>query len=318
MDGLSRLILDLDPARTTWAGFADQARDPIEELATQMHRLRSEIAARRHSETPSPATQKLDAALEQAAITLAELGHALEDKVDAAQWRNFYARLGASYEEMRRLVDALPQPVPAGATPKISRMNFTRAGFHVGSGIFSALLYHYFLTRPQGIVVISVLVGSFLSMEVARRRWPKFNDFLMASPLIKSIARPHEYVRINSSTYFGIGLLLATITCPKVAVELGCVVLAIGDPVASTLGRRYGSFKLYRDKSWVGFIAFFVAGAAACFAYLALLHPDMANPARIGLVAAAAGAVAELLTTRLDDNLTIPLATALAASLLAV
>lgn len=318
MDGLSQLILDLDPARTTWANFAARAPDPIEELSAQMHRLRTEIAARRHSEEPSSATLKLDAALEQAALTLAELRHALEDKVDAAQWRNFYARLGSSYEEMRRLVDALPQPVPAGATARISRMNFTRAGFHVGSGIFSALLYHFFLTRPQGILLISVLVFGFLSMEVARRRWPSFNDLLMASPLIKSIARPHEYVRINSSTYFGIGLLLATITCPKVAVELGCVVLAIGDPVASTLGRRFGSLKLYRDKSWVGFVAFFVSGGLSCLAYLTLLHPDMANPARIALVAASAGAVAELLTTRLDDNLTIPLTTALAASLLAL
>lgn len=316
MDGLSQLILDLDPARTTWAKFAARARGQIEELHRQMQRMRDELAARVATEGDASAAGRLDAALETAGATLAELRQAVGEKTDPTRWRQLYARLASSYEEMRRLVDALPQPVSAGSTPRISRTNLSRAAFHVGSGLFAALLYHFMLSRPQAILLMAVLTTTFLSVEYARRRSSAFNDFLMGSHLIRVIARPHEYFRVNSATYFGIGLLLAAIFAPKPAVELGCVVLAVADPIASTLGRRFGKKKLYRDKSWVGTSAFFGAGLLAGLAYLRVLHPELGQPLAVAALAAAAGAAAELLTTRLDDNLTVPLTTALALSLL--
>lgn len=316
MDGLSQLILDLDPARTTWSVFAQRAKGPIEELVRQVQRRRQELAAKVEKAGEDSKEARLDAALASASATLDELRQALGDKVDPARWRSLYARLGSSYEELRRLIDALPQPVPAGATPRISRTNYSRAAFHVGSGLFAALLYHFMLSRPQAIALMAVLSTLFLSVEYARRKSSRFNDFLMASHLIRVIARPHEYFRVNSATYFGIGLLLAAIFSPKPAVELGCVVLAVADPVASTLGRRYGKTKIYRDKSWVGTSAFVVAGFLASYAYLTLLHPEIGSVLLVAGVAGLAGAVAETFTSRLDDNLTIPLGTALALALI--
>lgn len=316
MEGLSQLILDLDPARASWARLAERAKEPAEELRRQLERLRAQLAARVAEDGEGSRAARLDAALTQASAALSELQEALSEKVDPARWRALYATLAASYEQMRRLVDALPQPVPAAPAPRISRTNLVRSLFHMGSGLFAALLYHFALTRGQAIVVMGALVVLFVGLEVARRRSSAFNDFLMRGALIKVIARPHEYFRVNSSTYFVIGLLIAAITCPKVAVELGCLVLAVADPVASTLGRRFGKTKLYRDKSFIGTAAFLGAALLASAAYLAILHPEAGRLWMVAGLAALVGALAELYTTRLDDNLTIPLSVALAASVL--
>lgn len=315
MEGMSQLILDLDPARTTWSRIAERAREPAEELRRQVDRIRAQLAAKVAEEGVGSPAERLDAALERASAALHELQEALSDNADPAKWRALYTKLAASYEQMRRLVHALPQPVPAAPAPRISRTNLSRSLFHMGSGLFAALLYHFALTREQAIVVMGALVTVFVGLELARRRSAAFNDVLMRSPLIKAIARPHEYSRVNSATYFGVGLLVAAIACPKVAVELGCVVLAVADPVASTLGRRFGRTKLYRDKSLVGTAAFFGAALAAGAGYLALLYPSLPAMALAAAVAALVGALAELFTTRLDDNLTIPLSVALSVAL---
>lgn len=316
MQGLSAFILELDPARASWARLRERAREPAEELERQLQRLRDQLAAKVAEEGEGSRAARLDAALHQAAAALEEIQEALREKVDPAQWRALYAKLAASYEQMRKLVDALPQPVPAAAAPRISRTNLARSVFHAGSGLFAALVYHFLLTRPQAIMVMGSLAAIFVGLEIARRRSPAFNDVLMRSAIIKVIARPHEYSRINSATYFGVGLLIAAITCPKVAVELGCVVLAVADPIASTFGRRFGRTKLYRDKSFVGSAAFFGSALLASAAYLVLLHPQVASPWLVAAGAGLVGAVVELYTTRLDDNLSIPLSVALATAVL--
>jgi dolichol kinase len=310
MDGLGQLILDLDPARTTWARIRDRARAQTEELSRKLERVKEQLAARIEGAELTRANE----ILARASALMGELQDALTEQVDAARWRSLYARLAQTYEDLRGLLASLPTTVPDHRVARISRTNLSRSVFHAAMGLGAALLYHFVLTRTQAIVIMAVVVSTFTGLELGRRRSSAMNDFLMRLPLIKRIARPHEYFRVNSATYFAFGLLLAAIAFPQVAVELGCVILAVADPVASTLGRRFGRTKLYRDKSLVGTSAFIGAGAAAGALYLALLFPAVLNPGAVVLLAVGAAAAAEALTSRLDDNLTIPLAAALAAS----
>ena len=310
MDGLSQLILDLDPARTTWARIRDRAKGPTEELAHALERVKKDLAAR----FDGPELNRANEVLGRASALLTELQDALTEQVDAARWRSLYARLAQTYEDLRALLAALPTTVPERPVARISRTNLSRSLFHASTGLGAALIYHFLLTQAQAVAVMATIVLVFSGLELGRRRSSAVNDFLMRLPLIKLIARPHEYFRVNSATYFAIGLLVAAALFPKIAVELGCVILAVADPLASTLGRRFGRTKLYRDKSVVGTGAFIGAGAAAGALYLWILAPALANPGAAVLLAVGAAAAAELFTSRLDDNLTIPLAAALAAS----
>ncbi len=107
----------------------------------------------------------------------------------------------------------------------------------------------------------------------------------------------------------------------------GWGILAVGDGMAGLVGQATGGPRLPWNarKGWTGFVAFVVFGAAAA-GFLAAwvsglsLAPDAAHwPRTIGVALALAlvCALVESLPTTLDDNVTVPLATALALPLLA-
>ena len=87
--------------------------------------------------------------------------------------------------------------------------------------------------------------------------------------------------------------------------------LAFGDGVATLAGKsmRIAPLPWNRDKSWGGFIACLVASAVAGIAVAYWM--DFRAPVAV-LVAALAATIAESLATRIDDNVTVPLAAATA------
>jgi len=96
---------------------------------------------------------------------------------------------------------------------------------------------------------------------------------------------------------------------PKVAAEVGVLALAFGDPAASLVGQRWGTRKLWHDKSFAGTAAFVVAVLASTTVVLAMSAPELSVASRlmIAVMVAVAGAWAELFSERLDDNFTIPI-----------
>jgi len=103
------------------------------------------------------------------------------------------------------------------------------------------------------------------------------------------------------------------------AVFAGIAALAVGDPAAALVGTRWGQRRYTRwahGRTVEGSIAFFVTAAVAT-GVVAALCPGGPAPLRAGVGCGVLGAVAEALTPSGVDNLTIPLAVALAYQLLA-
>jgi dolichol kinase len=75
------------------------------------------------------------------------------------------------------------------------------------------------------------------------------------------------------------------------------------------VGKRWGRWKLLGEKSLLGTLGFFGATLVATAVFLLLVAPGLGVLSILGICAAVAlvGAVTELLSSRLDDNLTIPL-----------
>jgi len=88
-------------------------------------------------------------------------------------------------------------------------------------------------------------------------------------------------------------------------------VLTLGDPVAGWVGRRFGRVQLVRGRTLEGSLAFLAVGFGSALAVTGLaLERPWPELALVALGAAVSGSVAELLSVRLDDNLTVPLAAA--------
>ena len=93
---------------------------------------------------------------------------------------------------------------------------------------------------------------------------------------------------------------------------MAIAVLGLADPAAAVIGRRFGKHRLIHGRSLEGTITFVIVGFVAAFS-VGLLH--LAPPAAAvgALGASLLGALAELTSRRIDDNLSIPLASAAGA-----
>ena len=195
--------------------------------------------------------------------------------------------------------------------------NHTRSIVHALSGVLALLVLQHMLTPATMIVAALICCVWAWGMEIGRRRSPAFNTFLMK--IFGPIAHAHETHRVNSATWYCTALLALSLTATPMACSLAVIVLGVGDPAAAFVGRRWGRTRLATGRSLEGALGFVGAAGLAAVATLAIYYPELgaAEMVALALAAAVAGAIAELLTATLDDNLVIPLAAAAGASLVA-
>ena len=112
--------------------------------------------------------------------------------------------------------------------------------------------------------------------------------------------------------------LLSFARQPAELVIVAVLILALADPAASITGRLWGKRKLHHNKSYVGTGSFFAVAWVTAIVFLTVAVKDLSTPHAVGaaLIIATAGTIVEALSTRLDDNLTIPVVCALSAFLL--
>ncbi len=214
-------------------------------------------------------------------------------------------------EEAPVAADVAPVKVDHSAPSRPA--NYTRSVFHLASAGLALALLRFLPGRAWIIGVSAAFAVSGWTMEITRRRSPEINRRLMA--LFAPVAHPHERHGVNSSTYYVTALLLLGIFAPLRAAEIGVVVLGLADPAAGLIGRRFGRTKLRANRSLEGTLSFVGVGALAAGAWLAVAHPlPLSALVVLAAVGGVAGALTELVSTRLDDNFTIPVAVAAAVS----
>lgn len=292
-------------------------RPRVQDAAWTAHAQRSGASLRSRldalSQELTEAQGRLKTSMEEMRGALDAYLETLEAKPSVKQARQSWHTLSLRYETMLESARAhrLAKKVRQA---HLKPTNYVRSVFHALSGLTGALLYHFVLTRNQALVVLLTGATIFATLEVSRRLSKRWNDFLV-DRAFGLIARPFERHHTNSSSYFLLALTLSVLLFPKTAVEAGVLVLAFADPIATLIGKRYGRRKLIRDKSYAGTAAFFVTAALvlAIFAGLACPAWPLWQQAAFTVCVAFVGTVTEALTTRLDDNFTIPILAALAS-----
>lgn len=178
-----------------------------------------------------------------------------------------------------------------------------RRVYHLTAGLFVVLIVAH-LDRNQGLVLISSLFLLTLLIETSRLLLPDMNRLFLR--YLGLLLRENEKRRPTGTGFYLGGVFLSLLLFEREVALFSMTILAVGDPVASTVGKRWGSHRL-GEKSLEGSIAFLVASAGAGF-LLYRLWPEL--HAGLIIAGAAAGTFAELLSRKIDDNLLIPLAAA--------
>ncbi len=222
---------------------------------------------------------------------------------DPRAWGELRARLGQVYESAAQHLDAHDV-----AVPRLRPTNYTRSLVHAGS----ALAVLGFLELADERLVrwtASSALAFAVFLETSRRLSGRWNDVLMK--ILGPIAHPAERYRVNSASNYILALfVLAWIGYPAVGA-VAVIVLGFADPAASFVGRRWGKTPLCNGRTLQGTVAFVLTAFVVGSAVLRLLHREVPPLAAFSMagVGALAGALAELASGRIDDNLTIPVIT---------
>jgi len=304
---LHALLRELDPAR--WRADASQAlRARIEEIERRVEALRASLEqlGATSDESVQRLREQVAAVDEVLRSRLAELKQRADQGRD--EWMAFRTRLTPAYEQL-----ALVLRAEAVHVPSLRPTNYLRSLVHVGFSFFAFGVIQ-FLATPAWMVGIA---GAFLvyawSVETLRRRNPGFNDRVMK--MYGPIAHDHERHRVNSATWYTTALFLLSLTGSHLVCSIAVLVLGVGDPAAAVVGRRFGKTKLINGRSLEGSLAFVAVATVVCGATLLAFRDDvtLASAFTLAAIGAVAGAIAELVSRRIDDNFTIPLAAGLAA-----
>jgi dolichol kinase len=284
---LHRLLSDIDPAR--WEdGMAGRLRPRLAELQRRMEERRGRFAA-------------LAATLKHEIEALDVPGTELRQR-----WLAFKQHVLPGYMELARGLRAEHIHVPS-----LRPTNYKRNLFHVGSaavGLVSIQLMPMWMVLAFAVAWAVFGWGS----EIANRTSKRLRAALFR--VFGPLAHPHEHHRVNSATWYATALLLLALTQSKLLCTVGVAVLGFGDPAAAVLGRRFGRVQLMHGRTLEGTLAFVASASAAAFTALALGYPFGTGAALlVALAGSAAGAVAELVSLRVDDNFTVPLSAACGA-----
>jgi diacylglycerol kinase (CTP) len=200
-------------------------------------------------------------------------------------------------------------PTPSAKLRGKADMHWPRKIWHFTGIIIMLGIYHYFGPKMSWWI-LGGLMAFFFPLDYLRKTRPSLNaaTFKVFGPLM----RQHETNRMSGLSYllFGAAILLAFFD--RHIITLSLLFLAVGDPVASYFGIRFGRDKLLGNKTLQGTLAAFLACTliASVYYYLNGLMLE-----RIFIVAPVSGLIAaatELVPIgKLDDNLTCPVLSAI-------
>lgn len=227
---------------------------------------------------------------------------------DAEQWEALRERAEPQYEAVAEELRSSGVSVPT-----LRPTNYRRSLVHMFAGL---CVVAFVELVPQKVILwtASCALVTAIFLETSRRLSPRANELMMK--VLGPIAHPYERYRINSaSNYIAALFVLAWMQRPALGA-VGVAVLALADPAASFIGRRWGKTKLIHGRTLQGSMMFVAVGVLAAFAALVLFHLDelgWATAAWMAVAAGVAGALAELGSGSLDDNLSVPVISAAAA-----
>jgi len=157
-----------------------------------------------------------------------------------------------------------------------------------------------------------------ISLDLLRLRIPTLGRWV--NYCTGSLMRWGEETRLSGIPFYALGVFISFVVFPKSIATLAVLYLAVGDPVASIVGVYFTKKgRIYRPGWFQNFSPKSIEGALACFMICSIINliamPLVFNKMNFGewnwffvsLLAGLSAMIAELIPTRTDDNLSLPL-----------
>jgi dolichol kinase len=177
--------------------------------------------------------------------------------------------------------------------------------FHAANGLVVAGVL-YFTDLPHWVVlgVLAAILAALIALDVIRLLSPRANELFFRT--FRHLVTPREAKGPASSTWYVLGLLTTIAIFPRAAAISGILLLALADPAASWVGRRWGRRP---------FLGATLEGTSVFLAVsLAILLARHSWP--VAVLGAVVATLAERFAWPVDDNLVVPVAGAAAVTLL--
>jgi dolichol kinase len=183
-----------------------------------------------------------------------------------------------------------------------------RKATHMGALIIPGGYYLLELSKGQMLAIMVPIALAMFWIDIARlRRWSFYTRF--GAKLISPMVRGHEDAGdFTGATYILLSTCLTIALYDKPIAIAALTFIIVGDTFAALIGRKFGRHKFGRKS---------VEGSLGCLAgtlIVAVFTPDLAL--EISIFGAFVATVTEALSVRLDDNVSVPVVSGLAMSLL--
>lgn len=187
---------------------------------------------------------------------------------------------------------------------EVKELELYRKIWHI-SFIWAPIAYYFFIDRTWGIILAAIFLVFFIILDVLRIFVIKRGNEI-AFKHFWWLIRERERHGVNAAVYFSLAALICAFFFEKRVTVLAITLLCLGDPIAALVGTKYGTIRIL-NKSLEGSVACFVA----CFVAGLVLFNFV-----IALAAALTATLFELISSRINDNLSVPIFSGLTVTLL--
>jgi dolichol kinase len=189
------------------------------------------------------------------------------------------------------------------------KQELARKATHMGALSIPGGYYLLQLDKTTALTIMIPIALAMVLLDVSRLRgWPLWTR--VAGRVISPMIRSHEENGdFTGATYILITACLTIALYDKPVAIAALAFIVVGDSFAAVFGRRFGRHKWFRNKS--------IEGSTACLVgtiLVALFTPGL--PTSVAFFGALAAAAVETLPLGVDDNVSVPILSGLAMTLL--
>lgn len=191
-----------------------------------------------------------------------------------------------------------------------SDLHLLRKAWHIATGLIGLTIYKKsgLPEETMAFGLLSVAVLAFL-VEFLRLRNEKLNVLLMK--VMKPVMRESERNSTSGLPFYALGVSLALFFFPERIAVLASLFLIFADPIASFFGILYGRDKILPNKSLQGTIAAFTVCYILTLIYGLIYAAPTMDLLVFAIAAGIIGAISEMCSQFVDDNLCIPVVSGL-------
>jgi dolichol kinase len=191
-----------------------------------------------------------------------------------------------------------------------SDLHIARKLWHILTGVLGLIIfYRTGMSAEKMATSLLILATLAFAVDFIRLRDERINLILMS--IMKPFMRESEKTSVSGLPFYALGISLSLFFFPLKIAILSALYLIFADPIASFFGVLYGRDKILPNKSLQGTIAAFAVCYFITLIYGAIHTGSSMNLLVFSLLGGMIGAISELCSKFVDDNLCIPVVSGL-------